>query len=231
VRVATGGGVRIVELAREERRNAIDHDMRDRLLAAVRERPADGERLLVLRAAGRVFSAGNDLSMLNAIKDTGGSLGLSDVLVREVELLRALETSLLPSVALLDGPAYGAAVELVAACDWVIATPRAAFHWPEWQFGILPAGTSLQRLGPAFLWRALRTGLDAAAARAAGLIGELVPEDGLDAALDAVVEWVMGLSPEVYTAWRAAVLDARRPGPGPSARLSTVWAPRALVKG
>ena len=217
----------VVTLGREERRNAIDDDMRNALLALVRAEPDPASRVLVLRARGPVFSAGNDLRMLEARKAAGGAPELGRLQLESLQLLQAFATCPMPTLAVVDGPVYGFAADIITHCDWVIGSERATFHWPEWKFGIMPTGSSLERGGPEFLWRGLSTGFTAQEAHSSGLLRQLEKSEDLDASLRAHIGWVAELSPGMYEAWRAAVLSIRSSPPGLWSRLPGLWAPEA----
>ncbi|MFD8006530.1 enoyl-CoA hydratase/isomerase family protein [Streptomyces mirabilis] len=215
----------MVTLDREKRRNAIDDDMRNALLALLRAEPDPASRVLVLRARGPVFSAGNDMKMIEARKAAGGARAMGQLQLESLQLLQAFATCPVPTLAVVDGPVYGFAADLITHCDWVIGSERATFHWPEWKFGIMPTGSSLERCGPEFLWRGLSAGFTAEEALSSGLLRQLEKSEDLDAGLRAHTGWVAELSPGMYEAWRAAVLSVRRPPPDLWSRLPGLWAP------
>lgn len=217
---------RVITLARPERRNAVDHALREALLTELRTPPTPDERLIVIEAEGSVFCAGNDLDMIRLAKENDGPLGLAKILRRDIELLGAFGSAMVPIMAVVDGPVIGFGVELVAACDWIIASERTQFAWPEWKFGILPAGRAAERAGRAFYWRGLMENLDARSARENGLVDDLVRDrSDLEARRDSIAQWVGGISASVYEAWRAAVCSRRAPNPGAWERLPGIWAP------
>jgi enoyl-CoA hydratase/carnithine racemase len=220
------GSTLVVTLSREERRNAIDDDLRNALLAVLRAKPDPMSRVLVLRARGPVFSAGNDLQMLAARVAAGGPAELGRAQLDTLQFLQALASFPLPTLAVVDGPVYGFAADIVTHCDWVIGSVEATFHWPEWKFGIMPTGSSLRRSGPAFLWRGLSRGFTAQEAHAYGLLTQLETSKDLDDSLRAHTQWLSELSPGMYEAWRAAVLSIRQPPPSLWSRLPGLWAPK-----
>jgi len=223
---AACGSALVVTLNREERRNAIDDHLRNALLARLRAQPDATSRVLVLRARGPVFSAGNDIKMLEATGAAGGAEALGRLQLETLQLLHAFVTFPLPTLAVVDGPVYGFAADIVTHCDWVIGSEGATFHWPEWNFGIMPTGSSLERSGPDFLWRGLSKGFTAHEAYSSGLLKQLDKREDLDAGLRAHTGWISELSPGMYEAWRAAVLSIRRPPPSLWSRLPGLWAPQ-----
>jgi len=219
------GSVLVATLNREERRNAINDDLRNAVLGLLRSEPDQAHRVLLLRARGPVFSAGNDVGMLAARRAAGGASELGRAQLEALQLLQAFAGYPLPTLAVVDGAVYGLAADIVTQCDWVIGSERAAFHWPEPKFGIMPTGSSLQRVGPAFLWRGLTAGFTAQQAHSHGLLQQLERSANLDAGVRDYTDWIAQLSPGMYEAWRAAVLSIRRPPPSLWSRLPGVWTP------
>lgn len=170
------GGALTLTLARPERGNALVPELVEALLAAVQGAAADPTlHTLVLRAEGRHFCTGLDLSDLEASRD-GDWL---QRLVRIETLLQALWRCPLATVALAQGRAWGAGADLFAACETRIAAPDASFRFPGAQFGIVLGTRRLAlRIGSAAA-RALVLGggtLDAAEGLAAGLVTALGTE-------------------------------------------------------
>jgi enoyl-CoA hydratase/carnithine racemase len=219
------GSALVATLNREERRNAIDDDLRNALLSLLRTEPETVSRVLVLRAKGPVFSAGNDLRMLEARQAAGGAAELGRAQLEALQLLQAFAGYPLPTLAVVDGPVYGLAADIVSHCDWAIGSDKATFHWPEPKFGIMPTGSSLERSGAAFLWRGLQTGFTAQQAHSHGLLQQLETTAGLDDSVRAQTDWIAQLSPDMYQCWRAAVLSIRRPPASLWSRLPGVWPP------
>ncbi|MFJ4873307.1 enoyl-CoA hydratase/isomerase family protein [Streptomyces sp. NPDC088757] len=184
-------GVLRAQLDRPERRNAVTPELLDTLLAAVDSAEADPDcRVLVLSARGDDFCAGTDLSR-------GVPAEVPDAGTEELpywRLLDRLTRTPVVTVALVDGRATAGGVGLAAACDLVIAGPRAGFRLTEALVGLVPAmalpfvarRTGEQR---AFSATLLAEDLDAAAAVGAGL-ADLAVEDA-EAALRRVL---VGLS-------------------------------------
>jgi enoyl-CoA hydratase/carnithine racemase len=169
-------GVLTLTLARPERGNALAPELVEALLAAVQGAVADPTlHALVLRAEGRHFCTGLDLSDLEASRD-GDWL---QRLVRIETLLQALWHCPLATVALAQGRAWGAGADLFAACETRIAAPDASFRFPGAQFGIVLGTRRLAARIGSTAARALVLGggtLDAAEALAAGLATALGTE-------------------------------------------------------
>lgn len=163
------GGVLTLTLARPDRGNALAADLVEALLDAVQGATADAAlHTLLLRAEGRHFCTGLDLSELERSRDADWLQRL----VRIETLLQALWQSPLATVVLAQGRAWGAGADLFAACETRIAAPDASFRFPGAQFGIVLGTRRLATRVGTDAARALVIGggtLDAAAAFAAGL--------------------------------------------------------------
>jgi enoyl-CoA hydratase/carnithine racemase len=89
--------------------------------------------MLVLHGTSGTFCGGLDLERLADEPDVAAPV---HTFARCIEALRLAPCA---TIALVDGPALGGGLGLAAACDVVVATPRAAFGLPELLFGLLPA--------------------------------------------------------------------------------------------
>jgi methylglutaconyl-CoA hydratase len=118
--------------------------------------------------------------------EAGEAENVEDAL-RLAELLDVLDRLPKPTVALVNGPAYGGGVGLVGACDIAIAAADTVFAMTEVRLGLIPAVISphvLAAIGPRQARRYFVTGESFSAAEALriGLIHEVVEADALDAA-------------------------------------------------
>lgn len=172
------GPVAVVEMARPQARNALDHTLRRELADAFEELDADsGVRCIILMGAQKVFAAGADLNDL---------VGASPV-----DLLRGpmqswwsrLSAVRTPIIAAVRGFALGGGCELALTCDMVVAGEGAQFGLPEIGVGIMPGGGGTQRLvrtvGRARAAEIVMTGrrLTAQEAHRLGLVSRLVADD------------------------------------------------------
>ena len=130
---AIEGSLARVTLNRPEKLNAFNVELVEELMAAVSEAVASGARLVVFQAEGKGFSGGLDLSDIEQSSD--GELLLR--LVRVELLLQAVYHAPIASLAFVHGSCYGAAAELVASCQWRIATADASFRMPGPRFGVV----------------------------------------------------------------------------------------------
>jgi len=176
-------GVATLTLNRPTKLNAVNDAMREALAQRVQESNRDpGVRVVVVRGAGsRAFSAGSD------IYETSGRTPVEKRDTVEMEAPHLLRRCLKPVVAMIRGYALGGGLELALACDLRVASENAQFGLPEVTLGWIPGAGGTQYL-PRLVGRGmaaylLYTGerIDAAQAKAAGLVDVLVPDDALEA--------------------------------------------------
>jgi enoyl-CoA hydratase/carnithine racemase len=133
------GGVRVVTLSNPGRKNALDGVMLDQLAEAFDT--SDGVRVFLLRGDGEgVFSAGWDLNDLSSYAPEARlpDEHLTDVLDR-------IAAHPAPSVAVIDGPAFGAACELSVVCDVRVGSANAVFSMPPARLGVVYSLQGLSR--------------------------------------------------------------------------------------
>lgn len=136
VRTSDAGAVRTISLDRPERLNALGREMREALEDAVRDAAEADVRVVVLRGAGRSFSAGADLKDLDAPPPDANYAERRRASGRWGRLLDAIEALPQPTVAYLHGHAIGGAALLALACDLRVAAPDLALSIPELAIGI-----------------------------------------------------------------------------------------------
>jgi methylglutaconyl-CoA hydratase len=177
----TPEGLAVVTLNRPERHNAFNADIIARLATIFDEiAKEDALRAMILRAEGPSFSAGADLDWMRAAADYTYDDNLDDARAL-ADMLRRLNDLPLPTIALVQGPAYGGGVGLVSACDIAVAVESASFAFSEVRLGIVPATISpyvIDAIGPRAARRYFLTGerFDAAEAKRIGLVHEVVPD-------------------------------------------------------
>jgi enoyl-CoA hydratase len=135
------GAVALVTLTRPAKANAMDGEVTDALLDAVRSvRDDDGVRAMVLTGAGRSFSAGGDVATIEAMQDKtvrAAMLGAHTELFWEMIRLPC------PSVAAVNGAAVGAGVTVALLCDLVVMAPGAFLSDPRVALGLLDGAGGL----------------------------------------------------------------------------------------
>jgi enoyl-CoA hydratase len=120
------GPVSVLELQREERRNALDLELCRSLAAAAQETVESGARVIVVTGAGTAFCSGADL---------GGHYG-EEFIEALYGMLHGLTRLPVPVIAAVNGPAIGAGTQLALACDLRFAGPTARFGVPTARNGM-----------------------------------------------------------------------------------------------
>jgi enoyl-CoA hydratase/carnithine racemase len=191
-----GPAVRVT-LNRPGKRNALSLELMQELLATLRRVSNEPEvRAIVLDAAGPAFSAGHDLSEMIG-RDVPFFQRLFDVCAELMETIHRLPQ---PVIAKVHGTATAAGCQLVAACDLAVAADSARFATPGVKIGLFcstPMVPLSRAIGRKRALDMLLTGrpIDAATALDWGLVNRVVPEDALDAEVNALVDAIARSSP------------------------------------
>jgi methylglutaconyl-CoA hydratase len=205
-------GVVRLTLNRPDVHNAFD----DRLIAELTQAleslgEDDGVRAVVLTGAGKSFSAGADLNWMRRMAGHSDEENLADAraLARLMQTLNELPK---PTVARVNGAALGGGTGLVACCDIAIASDKASFGTTEARLGIIPAVIGpyvIAAIGPRQAKRLMLTGERIPASEAAriGLVHEVAPAEGLDAAINAVLDDLLRCGPKAIAAAKRLVRD------------------------
>lgn len=136
VLVARDDGVVTVTMNRPDAGNALDLDTARQLGDAIEAVSWEDTIAVVLRGAGRAFSVGGDLREMAASADRGAHLvALAGHAHRAV---RALASTPVPVIAVVDGPAAGAGFAFALGADVVIAGGRARFVLAYQAVGLTP---------------------------------------------------------------------------------------------
>jgi methylglutaconyl-CoA hydratase len=190
--VTRAGSVAEIRLNRPNVHNAFDDALIRDLTAALVDCELDANvRAVVLTGAGASFSAGADLNWMRGMAGASEADNREDSL-RLAALMRTLCFLDKPTIARVNGAAYGGGVGLVACCDIAIGIEGAKFSLSEVKLGLVPAVISpyvVAAIGLRHARRFFVTGevFDAAAAARVGLLHEAVAADQLDAAIERVI--------------------------------------------
>ncbi len=188
LRLEQRSGVAQLTLARPEVHNAFDDVVIAELTAALEAIHCDPDvRVLVLTGAGASFSAGADLGWMRRMAQAGADENRADAL-RLARLMRTLDGLSKPTIARVNGSAFGGGVGLVACCDIAIASDTATFVLSEVKLGLVPAVISpyvIASIGvrQARRWFQSAEVFSAIEAMRIGLLHMVVPADALDAAV------------------------------------------------
>ena len=209
--VEADGPVGILTLNRGDRHNAFDDVVIDELTRGLDELEASYDvRVVVLSAAGRSFCAGADLNWMKRAAGYSEEENLAEAR-RLAALMRRLNGLKTPTVARVQGAAYGGGVGLVACCDIAIAASGAHFALTEVGLGLIPAVISpyvVARMGQTHARRYFLTAerFDAAEACRIGLVHEVVPDErGLDEGVAKVVAALLRNGPRAMAAAKSLV--------------------------
>jgi len=198
-------GVATLTLNRPELHNAFDDYLISQLTAELRRLEAEtAVRVVVLAARGKSFSAGADLNWMRRMATYSEEQNLRDA--RSLaELMRTLNGLGKPTIAKVQGAAYGGGVGLVACCDIAIATDTATFCLSEVKLGLIPAVISPYVVSAMGARQARRYFLsaerfDAVEARRTGLVHDVVPAAELDSRVDELLNTLAGNGPAAMVA-------------------------------
>jgi methylglutaconyl-CoA hydratase len=195
------GPIGLVTMNRPERHNAFDDALVAELTEALRSMEAEeGVRVVVLSGAGKSFSAGADLHWMRRMASYSMDENRRDSMAL-ASLMRTLAHLAKPTVARVQGPAYGGGVGLVACCDVAIAAQNATFALTEAKLGLIPAVISPyvvaaigERAARRYFLSAERIG--AVEACRLGLVHEVAASEGdLDEKIGIVVDSMLACGP------------------------------------
>ena len=213
--VETRGPVTLITLNRPEKLNALTLPMLAALEAALVTIDADPEiRVVVIKGSGsKAFSAGADVVAWSSLAPLDMWRTWTRTGHRVMERLESLRQ---PTIAALNGIAYGGGLELALACDLRLAADHVKLAAPEVGIATVPGWGMTTRLatviGPARAKQMILTGLPIDAERAAswGLVSEVVPAAELDAATDELAARIAAQAP-VAVQVAKELIDATRP--------------------
>jgi enoyl-CoA hydratase len=169
--------------------NLVTLEMTEQLIGALDELEGDeAVRAVVVTGAGhRAFCAGSDVKEFADVRDRV----VEKKLAKENDAFGRFESLSRPTVAAIEGLAYGGGCEISMACDLRITGEGARFALPEVRLGVVPGSGGLFRLpelvGPARAMELMYLGesIDASEAERLGLVNEVVPDgEALPRALD-----------------------------------------------
>ena len=215
-------GVGIITLNRADRHNAFDDAMINEISTATDTMADDPSvRVVVFSSTGKSFCAGADLNWMKRMAGYTYNASLEDSRTL-AEMFRRVRQCPKPTVARVQGPAYGGGVGLVAACDIAIAVFDAQFALTEVKLGLIPAVISphvIAAIGERYARRFMLTAerFSAAEAYRIGLLHEIVNDaNALDEALNEIVDALLANGPDAMAeckklidtvAWRELTPD------------------------
>jgi methylglutaconyl-CoA hydratase len=200
VHLSHAGAIATITLNRPENHNAFDAELIAALDAALQRVAESAARVLILTGAGNTFSAGADLNWMRGMAKASESENFDDALAL-ARCLRRLNNLAIPTLARVNGSAYGGGVGLLACCDIVVAVDSAKFTLSEVKLGLVPAVISPYVIAAIGQRQARRYFLSAEImsapqAKAIGLVHESVAADELDESIARLVHWLGKAGPQ-----------------------------------
>jgi enoyl-CoA hydratase/carnithine racemase len=213
------GGVAVATLNDPTRLNAMTEAMGQALVATCAELARDDSvRAVVLTGAGRAFSAGGDLDMIEAMARAGNEQPGGETrrqneafMGRFYRLFLTLRSLPQPTLAALNGAAIGAGCCVALACDMRLAAREAKLGLNFVRLGLHPgmaATWTLPRLvGPAHAAELLFSGrmLDGAEAERIGLVNRALPREQLRDEALALAATIAGNAPLAVRATKGSL--------------------------
>ena len=193
-------GIATITINRPDRRNALNREARKELRSILEDVTADKSiRVVIITGAGdRSFISGSDINELRELSPLEMQEFMSTL---GQQLYTDFEKLDIPVIAMINGSALGAGLELAMACDIRIASENARFGQPEVLLGIIPGGEGTQRLprlvGMTKAKELVYTGdlIDAREAERIGLLNKVVPLDKLEETTKELASKIASKSP------------------------------------
>ena len=194
-------GVLTLTMNRADVHNAFNAAMISELTTALQAADeADDVRVVIITGSGNSFSAGADMNWMRSLVDASQEDNERDAM-QLATLMRSLNYLSKPTIARINGHAFGGGLGLIAACDITIAADTSLFGLTEARLGLAPAVISpyvFRRIGERFARRYFLTGerFDSQQAQTIGLIQQSVAKEDLDDAVESVANNLLKGGPE-----------------------------------
>lgn len=205
-------GVANVMLNNPDKHNAFDDHIIAQLTAVFNDLANnDNVRVMVLSSAGKSFSAGADLNWMKRMASYSYEENLRDAHAL-ANMLKALNFMPQPTIARVQGAAFGGAVGLVSCCDMAVGSHHAKFSLSEVKIGLIPATISpyvIDAIGSRAARRYFTTAetFNADTALQLGLLSDVVAQEALDESINTLVDHLLANGPSAVRAAKALVFD------------------------
>ncbi len=200
----TGGidkrGVLTLCMNRPRVHNAFDAEMIRELTGALQTADKNETvRMVVITGTGSCFSAGADLNWMRSLVEASQDENKRDAL-RLAGLMRSLNYLSKPTIAKINGAAFGGGLGLIAACDITVAVDNTRFGLTEAHLGLAPAVISpyvIRRIGETYARRYFLSAerFDSQRAYDIGLIQQIVAAEQLDDVVEDNIRQVLKSGP------------------------------------
>lgn len=205
-------GVATVTLNNPDKHNAFDDEIIAQLTQVFTDvAQNDDVRVMVLAANGKSFCAGADLGWMKRMANYSYQENLHDA-NGLANMLKALNFIPQPTIAKIQGAAFGGAVGLASCCDIVIASEKASFSLSEVKFGLIPATISpyvVSAIGQKAARRYFQTAerFFADKAMQLGLVDEVTTVDELDQSVNHMINTLLANGPVAMRQAKQLVFD------------------------
>ena len=203
-------GIAQVILNNPDKHNAFDDQMIIQLTEAFHTVAANPDvRIMLLKSEGKSFSAGADLEWMKRMASYSYQQNLNDARALAA-MLKALHQMPIPTIARVQGAAFGGAVGLISCCDIALASSNASFALSEVKIGLVPSTISpyvIAAIGERHAKRYFMTAerFDANTALQIELVHEAVEKSLLDDKVEQLVTAILSNGPEAVVAAKQLV--------------------------
>ncbi len=193
-------GVYTLTLNRPDVHNALNAELISQLTTALIQIEHDKQaRVVIITGEGKSFSSGADLQWMKESAKYDEATNRKDAEQLTI-LLRTLYQLNKPTITRINGPAFGGALGIIAACDIAIADDSALFAFSEVRLGLAPAVISpyiLMRIGPSHARKLFMTAerFDATHALTIDLVHSVTHGDKLDTEIEQQVQHLLKAGP------------------------------------
>ena len=203
-------GVAQVTLNNPDKHNAFDDQMIIQLTEAFHTVAANPDvRIMLLKSEGKSFSAGADLEWMKRMASYSYQQNLNDARALAA-MLKALHQMPIPTIARVQGAAFGGAIGLISCCDIAVASSKASFALSEVKIGLVPSTISpyvIAAIGERHAKRYFMTAerFDTNTALQISLVHEAVEEQFLDDKVEQLITAILSNGPEAVVAAKQLV--------------------------
>jgi methylglutaconyl-CoA hydratase len=215
IRLECSGAVRTLVLSRPDVRNAFDAEMIVEVTDALRETAKmDDHRVLVIAADGPMFCAGADFHWMGSLAEASLEENQEDSR-KLFDMFNTLYNYPRPTIARVQGGAFGGGAGLIACCDLAVMAEHAQIAFSEVRLGLVPSAISpfvIRKIGEGRARELFLTGMGISAKRAQeiGLVNKTEPEATLDQGMNVYIQQLLSCGPQS----QSVVKDLLRDVPG-----------------
>ncbi|MCR8921353.1 enoyl-CoA hydratase/isomerase family protein [Dasania sp. GY-MA-18] len=208
----SANGIATVTLNRPEKNNAFDDSMIAQLIGHFQAIDNDPNiRAMILAASGKNFSAGGDLAWMKRMASYSYEQNLQDA-HGLAQMLKTLNFMSKPTIARIQGAAYGGAVGLACCCDIVVASSDAKFCLSEVKIGLIPATIApyvIAAIGERASRRYCLSAelIDAQKALQLGIASEVVASNELDNCIANICKQLLSNGPSAMSAAKQLIFE------------------------